>query len=185
VLPVTFRNPALAAFTNAVWHCSCAAEVIWKLNEVATPAAAPPQSPAELLGRYCELIERHPTSVLDSSRLPASKQKMKVAIKQMWQREPKLRDLLAQMYVYLSHFEDGIGDTEHGCKLPISEVPLAAAVHNLEGRGEKAKEIAGTRGKDSRWATSEKALSEKEILTQEWATFVREHDLNNRAPRSS
>jgi hypothetical protein len=27
-LPIKFRNPALAAFANAVWHCSSAAEVI-------------------------------------------------------------------------------------------------------------------------------------------------------------
>src|SRR5690349_6574262 len=34
-LPIKFCNPALTAFTNAVWHCSSAAEVIWKLNEAA------------------------------------------------------------------------------------------------------------------------------------------------------
>src|ERR1051326_3521407 len=102
VLPVRFRNPALAAFTNAVWHCSSTAEVIWKLDEATTAVAPPPaESYAELLGRLCELMEQHPTSIFETSRLPASKQKMKAVIREVWQREPKLRDLLLQMYLYL------------------------------------------------------------------------------------
>jgi hypothetical protein len=32
-VPVAFRNPVLAAFTNAVWQCSSAAEVAVTLNE--------------------------------------------------------------------------------------------------------------------------------------------------------
>jgi hypothetical protein len=32
-MPVTFRNPVLNAFTNAVWHCSTASQVATTLNE--------------------------------------------------------------------------------------------------------------------------------------------------------
>jgi hypothetical protein len=178
VLPVTFRNPALAAFTKAVWHCSSTAEVIWKLNEAATPAVAPPpQSSAELLGAFCELMERHPTCLLDTSRLPASKQKMKAVIREVWQREPKLRDLLAHMYLYLSHFLDGIGDIVLDRKLPISEV-AAPTGHDLEALKREAIEMPGPRSENvrQRLMWEKVSLSEMEILNQEWARFVREND---------
>jgi len=153
VLPIKFRNPALTAFTNAVWHCSSAAEVIWKLNEAAAPAEAPPtKSSAELLGALCELMERHPTSLLDSSRLPASKQKIKAAIKEMWQREPKLRHVLAHFYLYLSQFQDGIGGVAADCKPPSSGVPAERLT----------------------WQNA--FLSEMELLHQEWSKFVCERE---------
>ena len=176
VLPVTFRNPALAAFTNAVWHCSSTAEVIWKLDEAATPAVAPPAtSSAELLGGLGELMERHPTSVLDTSRLPASKQKMKAVIREVWQREPKLRDLLAQMYLYLSHFQDGIGDVVLDCKLPSR---LGAVPHDSEALKQEPIEMTGPNGEDflQRVVWKKVCVSEMEVMTQEWAKFVREHD---------
>jgi hypothetical protein len=36
--PVSFKNPALAAFANAIWHCSSAAEVCIVLNEAVAKA---------------------------------------------------------------------------------------------------------------------------------------------------
>jgi hypothetical protein len=33
LVPVTIRNPGLAAFANAAWHCSTAAEMARLLNE--------------------------------------------------------------------------------------------------------------------------------------------------------
>ena len=33
--PLQFKNPVLAAFANAIWHCSSAAEVCAVLNEAA------------------------------------------------------------------------------------------------------------------------------------------------------
>jgi hypothetical protein len=178
MLPIKFRNPALAAFANAVWHCSSAAEVVWKLNEAAAPAVAlPAKSSAELLGALCELMERHPTSVLDASRLPESKQKMKAVMREVWQREPKLRDLLAQMYLYLSHFQDGIGDLVLDCKLP-SSLAVAAAAHDLEALKQEPIEMTGPRGEDflQRLMWEKVSLSEMEILNREWAEFIREHD---------
>jgi len=171
-LPFVFRDPALAAFTNAIWHCSPGAEVIWRLNEAATLAAAPPpKSSAELLGTFCELMERYPTSLLDISCLPASKQKMKTAIKEMWQREPKLRYPLAQMYLYLSHFQDGISDIVLDCK------PFSSNVAGLEPLKQEAPETIGRRSDDfQQRLTWEKFFSsEMETLKQEWAKFVFEH----------
>lgn len=177
LLPVTFRNPALAAFTNAVWHCSSAAEIIWKLTEAATPAVVPPpKSSAELLGGFCELIERHPASLLDASRLPAPKQEMKAVIREVWQREPKLRDLLGHMYLELSHFQDGIGDAL-GPTLPSSADGVADR-HDLEALQQGSIEMTRPTGEHFRqrrlWEKA--SLSELEILKQEWAKFVREHE---------
>jgi hypothetical protein len=158
VPPIKFRNPALTAFTNAVWHLSSAAEVIWKLNEAAAPAeASPTKSSAELLGAVCDLMERHPTSLLDSCRLPASKQKIKAAIKEVWHREPKLRHVLAQLYLYLSHFQDGIGGVPPDCKPPSSGVAPA----------ETCRE---------RLTWQNAFLSEMELLHQEWSKFLCERD---------
>ena len=176
LLPVMFRNPALAAFTNAVWHCSSAAEIIWKLNEAATPAVVPPpKSSAELLGAFCELMEQHPTSQFDISRLPASKQKMKGVIREVWQREPKLRDLLGHMYLYLSHFQDGIGDALDST-LPSSADGVADP-HDLDALQQGPLEMTRPTGEHFRqrrlWEKA--SLSEMEILKQEWAKFVREH----------
>ena len=176
VLPFTFRNPALAAFTNAVWHCSSTAEVIWKLDEAATLALAPPAtSSAELLGGLGELMERHPTSVLDTSRLPASKQKMKAVIREVWQREPKLRDLLLQMYLYLSHFQDGVGDVVLAYKLSSS---LEAVAHASEALKQQPVELTGPNGEDFLQGLlwQKVSLSERDIMAQEWASFVKEHD---------
>jgi hypothetical protein len=39
--PVTFKNPLLAAFANAVCHCSTAAEVATTLNEAAALPIGP------------------------------------------------------------------------------------------------------------------------------------------------
>lgn len=176
VLPVTFRNPALAAFTNAVWHCSSAAEVIWKLKEAATPAVAPPpKSSAELLGAFCELMERHSASLLDTSRLPAPKQKMKAAIIEVWQREPKLRDVLAHMYLYLGHFQDGIGDIVLDRKLASNGV--AAAAGEVAALKVESIETIGTTSEDFRQRLMwQRSVSELEVLKQEWTKFVRDHD---------
>jgi hypothetical protein len=36
--PLCFKNPVLAAFSNAIWHCASAAEVCVVLNEAAASA---------------------------------------------------------------------------------------------------------------------------------------------------
>ena len=172
-VPVDFRNPVLAAFTNAVWHCSSAAEVAVKLNEVEIQVATPAQkSSAELLGALGELMERHPTALLDSSRLPAPKHKMKAVIKDVWKREPRLRDQLTHAYMHLSHFQDGIGDTVLDCELPAVKVGADGAP-DLEAVRQRAIEMSGPKGENLRQWTmwSKVSISEMEILLQEWRAF--------------
>jgi hypothetical protein len=39
--PLPFKNPVLAAFSNAIWHCSSAAEVCMILNEAIARSREP------------------------------------------------------------------------------------------------------------------------------------------------
>ncbi len=169
-VPVIFRNPVLAAFTNVVWHCSSAFEVAVKLNEAAIQIATPTEkSPAELLDALCELMEQYPTALLDSSKLPAPKHKMKAVIKDVWKREPRLRGPIKNAYTYLSHFQDGIGDTVLDFKIPA--LPVGA---NHDGIIQIAKEsVSGPHNKiNEQWLMWEKiSTSEMEILLQEWRAF--------------
>jgi hypothetical protein len=83
------------------------------------------------VGALGQLMEQHPTALLDTARLPAPKQKMKAVIKEVWRQEPKLRGVLTQAYLHLSQFQDGIGDALLDCK--ISEAGAAAAAsHDLD-----------------------------------------------------
>lgn len=135
-----------------------------------SPPAPPPAEPnTELIGALGELMERYPTALLDTARLPASKQKMKDVIKEVWREQPKLRGVLTQAYLHLSQFQDGIGDAVLDCKLP------APASHDLEAIRREAAELSGPKGENFRqWIMwSKVSAAEMEILAQEWEKFQR------------
>jgi hypothetical protein len=89
-----------------------------------------------------ELIERHPTAILDVSHLPLPKPTMKLALKITWKRarSDKLRAFAESAYLHLSHFQDGLGervvdgalpedgDPERACEILGAWVPWAARV---------------------------------------------------------
>jgi hypothetical protein len=130
------------------------------------------KTPVGLLGALGELMERYPTALLDSSRLPAPKQVLKTVIKNAWKREPSLRNQLECAYVHLSHFQDGIGDAVLDCNLPdVERGPDAAP--DLQALQQQAIDMAGHKGENFRqWAMwSKVSLSEMEILLQEWQAF--------------
>jgi hypothetical protein len=54
VADLHFKNPVLAAFSNAVWHCATAAEVCIVLNEAASKSSEPKDAAAmaTLYGAY-------------------------------------------------------------------------------------------------------------------------------------
>lgn len=152
---------------------ACASSADRHQDKLRSPA--PPQSQksdAALLGALGGLMEQYPTALLDTGRLPASKQKMKVVIKEVWEREPKLRGFLTQAYLHLSQFQDGIGDAVLDCKIP--EVG-AAGSHNLEALRQEAIEMSGAKGEAFRqWIMwSKVSMAEMEILSQEWERFER------------
>jgi hypothetical protein len=49
---LNFKNPVLAAFSNAVWHCSTAAKVCIVLNEAASKASADPENTAAMASMW-------------------------------------------------------------------------------------------------------------------------------------
>jgi hypothetical protein len=105
-------------------------------------------------------MERYPTALLDAARLPATKQKMKTVIKEVWRQEPKLRGVLSQAYLHLSQFQDGIGDAILDCKITAEMSPA---------------EMSGSKGENFRqWnAWSKVSMAEVEILVKEWEQFER------------
>jgi hypothetical protein len=151
-----------------------------KLAASRTAPSRPMDSSAELLGKLGELMERYPTALLDTSRLPAPKQKMKAVIKEVWLREPALRGQLTHAYMHLSQFQDGIGDAVLDCVLPRDTVTTATA-KDLDALRQQAIEMTGPKGENFRqWIMwSKVSISEMEILLQEWRTFEREavHDM--------
>jgi len=97
---------------------------------------------------------------------------MKAVIKDVWKREPRLRDQLTHAYMHLSHFQDGIGDTVLDCELPGVKVGADGAP-DLEAARQRAIEMSGPKGENLRQWTmwSKVSISEMEILLQEWRAF--------------
>lgn len=152
--------------------------LVFTNRKLAAPRRAPTKpvdSSAELLGKLGELMERYPTALLDTSRLPAPKQKMKAVIKEVWHRKPALRGQLTHAYIHLSQFQDGIGDAVLDCALPRDAVAVAAA-KDLNAVRQQAIEMTGPKGENFRqWLMwSKVSISEMEILLQEWKIFERE-----------
>jgi hypothetical protein len=118
----------------------------------------PPQpqpSDADLLGAFGRLMERYPRALLGTARLPASKQKMKAVIKEVWRQEPKLRADLDIAYLYLSQFQDGIG---------VAVIDLHCM--GLNPLNQETVEMV------EHWLAWEKvSMAEMEILMQEWEKF--------------
>ena len=156
--------------------------LVFTTKKLAEPrkAGAPADRPADLLGKLGELMERYPTALMDLSRLPASKQTMKAVIKELWRPEPALRRQLANAYLYLSHFQDGVGNTVLDGELPGDKV-AAGTANDLDAVRRQAIELTGPKGESFRqWiAWSKVSTSETEILLKEWQTFERESDVGN------
>jgi hypothetical protein len=145
--------------------------------QIGRKRSPPPQTPdTALLGKLGQLMERYPTALLDTYWLPAPKQKMKAVIKDMWRREPQLRAVLAQGYLHLSWFQDGIGDAVLDCKIP----PIQAAPHDLEALRREAIEMSSGQLAENlrQWIMwSKVSEAETDILVQEWEKFVRSEGL--------
>jgi hypothetical protein len=109
-------------------------------------------------------MERYPTALMDSSRLLASKQTMKTVIKG-WRREPALFRQPSHANPYLSHFQDGIGNTVLDAKL-LGDIVAAAAANDSDAVRRQAIELTGPKGESfRRWvAWSKVSTSEMEIL---------------------
>jgi TPR repeat protein len=121
-----FKNPVLAAFSNAIWHCASAAQVCATLNEAAAKiqeientAMAPSQmaakqSDAEIVSDLAELMaagDIKPDAFYDVSRLPYPKEAILLAIEREILVEPSDArvEWLAVGAGFLSSFQEGVG----------------------------------------------------------------------------
>jgi hypothetical protein len=86
----------------------------------------------EIIEAFGELMERYPTAILDISKLPASKQEIKRAIKEAWfaTSDDKLRNFLAIAYIHLSQFQHGVGNEPVDCGVP--KTPDAKSIERLD-----------------------------------------------------
>jgi hypothetical protein len=141
-----------------------------KLRSSSSPRPRPEASTSNLLKTLGQLMEEYPTALMDTSRLPASKQLMKEAIKEGWRVEPNLRASLGRAYLFLSNFQDGIGDAVLDCVIPNS-----APSGDLEALRREVAEMSGPNGESFRqWIMwSKVSVAEMEILAHEWGKFER------------
>jgi hypothetical protein len=124
--PLCFKNPVLAAFANAIWHCSSAAEVCAVFNEATakTPElgradAGPPEgdfkaSDEKIVSDLAELMatgDVQPDAFYDVSVLPHPKEDILLAIEReiLRERSDTRVELLAVGAAFLPSFQQGIG----------------------------------------------------------------------------
>jgi hypothetical protein len=125
--PLSFKNPVLAAFSNAIWHCSSAVEVCTVLNEAvakfpdaerAVDAAPAPKafknSDEKIVSDLADLMaagELKPDAFYDVSVLPHPKEDILLAIEREILREPldARAEWLAVGAAFLPSFQQGIG----------------------------------------------------------------------------
>lgn len=172
------------ALSGAAWgwvgFVVCFVFATRKLAGQPGPAATTPASPAALLGALGELMEQHPTAFMGTSRVPVPKLTMKAVIKEAWRQEPGLRPQLMHAYLYLSHFQDGIGDAVFDSKLPDIKSG-ADGVPDPEAMRQLADDLTGPKGENFRQWTewSKVALAEMEILSREWRAIEGQASITN------
>lgn len=160
-----FKNPVLAVFANAIWHCRSAAEVCTVLNEAAdkrqTPQTVPktPQTVDEAMSAYGDLLVKYPIAIMDVSMLPIPKKQMKVLLKGVYAKATRadLKEYIETGFTLLSKFQEGVGPTPIDGRAPFKgKLPTQAEIAHLE-----------------KWMAWEKAsLAEGEALSGEWKRFL-------------
>jgi hypothetical protein len=96
-----------------------------KFLETRTPGRETNGMPGKSIEAFGVLMERYPTAILDTSKLPLPKADMKCLFTRAWltQTDEKVRDFLEIAYVHLSQFQDGVGDKPIDCILPSDSDP--------------------------------------------------------------
>jgi len=88
-------------------------------------AAGPTKAVPESIETFGLLMERYPTAILDTSKLPLPKADMRRVFMDTWlaQTDEKMRTFLEIAYIHLSQFQDGVGDSPIDCKVPSDADP--------------------------------------------------------------
>jgi len=151
--PLRFKNPALAAFSNAIWHCASAAEVCAVLNEALAKASELgeeanravsqrtfSESDEKIVSDLADLMAKgdtKPDAFYDLSVLPHPKEVILLAIEREILREPSDAhvDWLTVGATFLPSFQQGIGTKP----LPWLGVDLAELQRSTSDPKEQAK----------------------------------------------
>lgn len=166
-----FKNPVLAVFANAIWHCGSAAEVCTVLNEAAAKLPElertasgeykepPKKTVDEVVSAYGALIEKYPIAIMDVSMLPIPKKQMKAVLKALYAKttSPELQNYLAVGFTLLSQFQEGVGPIpiDGGAKFK-GELPTADEFEKLN--------------RFLKW--QKLSLAEADNLSAEWKRFL-------------
>jgi hypothetical protein len=77
------------------------------------------QEMPRLFAAYGGLLQKYPAAVVDSSKLPASKDELKAVLRMAWQMhtEGEQRAVIERGYRRLARFQEGVGDTP----IPLSK----------------------------------------------------------------
>jgi hypothetical protein len=96
-----------------------------KSLETRIPGREASAIPGEVIETFEVLMERYPTAILDTSKLPLPKADMKCLFTRAWltQTDGKIRNFLEIAYVHLSQFQDGVGDKPIDCSFPSDRDP--------------------------------------------------------------
>jgi len=139
------------------------AALSWLRNslQTRTPGRETNSIPGESIEAFGVLMERYPTAILDTSKLPLPKADMKDLFTHAWltQTDERIRNLFELAYVHLSQFQDGVGDKPIDCSFPSDHDPamtMAILEPYLRFSGSVTKEA--------------------EILRAEFEDFKRRHD---------
>jgi hypothetical protein len=156
-IPITFRNPVLNAFANAIWQCSSAANVAMILSNAVPLADAQAKRDEKIVDDLTELMARGETkfgTFYDVSTLPHPKELILGAIEREILREPldARVELLKVGALFLTSFQEGIGLRP----LHLLGVDIAELARTVPDLREQARIVANN--KDSERATRYEAL---------------------------
>ncbi len=153
--PLCFKNPVLAAFSNAIWHCASTAEVCAVLNEAlakapelgeeasrAVPQRTLSKSDERIVSDLADLMAKgdtKPDAFYDVAVLPHPKEDILLAIEREILRETSDArvEWLAVGAMFLPSFQEGIGPK------PLSwfGVDLAELQRSIPDLKEQAKAL--------------------------------------------
>jgi hypothetical protein len=85
----------------------------------------------DIVARYGTIMEQLGMAIVDVSKLPLPKPQMKTALKVAWQVAPndQLRNGVECGFVYLAHFQEGVGEEPVDWNLPpVFDMAKVAAI---------------------------------------------------------
>ena len=141
-----------------------------------------PVSTIEVIEAFGMLMERYPTAILDTAKLPRAKQEMKRIFMDAWRKvgDQKLRTAMEIYFAHLSQFQEGVGDTPVEFEIPgelraTAKQVLAGDPAAIESMRKKGKNTLNTNARSYNRYFHFSAIAEKEgaLLLSEFENLKR------------